>query len=104
MPFIDGETLRDKLNRETQLAIDEAVKITTDVADALDCAHRHNVIHRDIKKNERGVFEGSITEDAAWFVARVGLSDRDIVGYRMGSGAKMGARWKASFLSKHLAE
>ena len=49
MPFIDGETLRDKLNRETQLGIDEAVKITTEVADALDYAHRNNVIHRDIK-------------------------------------------------------
>ncbi|MCH9015825.1 MAG: protein kinase, partial [Gemmatimonadetes bacterium] len=34
MPFIEGETLRDKLNRETQLGIEEAVKITTDVADA----------------------------------------------------------------------
>ncbi len=49
MPFIDGETLRDKLNRETQLSIDEAVRITTDVADALDYAHSNNVIHRDIK-------------------------------------------------------
>ncbi len=49
MPFIDGETLRDKLNRETQLGIDEAVGITTDIADALDYAHRNGVIHRDIK-------------------------------------------------------
>ncbi|HEU5358622.1 MAG TPA: protein kinase [Gemmatimonadales bacterium] len=49
MPYIEGETLRDKLNRETQLAIDDAVRITTDVADALDYAHRHGVIHRDIK-------------------------------------------------------
>ncbi len=49
MPFIDGETLRGKLDRETQLGIDEAVKITTEVADALDYAHRHGVIHRDIK-------------------------------------------------------
>ena len=49
MPFIDGETLRDKLNRETQLGIEEAVKITTDVADALDSAHQLGVIHRDIK-------------------------------------------------------
>ena len=49
MPYVEGETLRDKLNRETQLGIEEAVKITTEVADALDYAHRHNVIHRDIK-------------------------------------------------------
>ena len=49
MPYIEGETLRDKLNRETQLGIEEAVRITTEVADALDYAHRHGVIHRDIK-------------------------------------------------------
>ncbi len=49
MPYIEGETLRDKLNRETQLSIDEAVRITTEVADALDSAHQQGVIHRDIK-------------------------------------------------------
>jgi serine/threonine-protein kinase len=49
MPFIQGETLRDKLNRETQLGVDEAVKIATDVADALHYAHTQGVIHRDIK-------------------------------------------------------
>jgi serine/threonine-protein kinase len=49
MPFIEGETLRDKLNREAQLGVDEAVRIARDVADALDYAHRHGVIHRDIK-------------------------------------------------------
>jgi serine/threonine-protein kinase len=49
MPFIEGETIRDKLNRETQFGIDEAVRITREVADALDYAHRHGVIHRDIK-------------------------------------------------------
>ena len=49
MPFIDGETLRSKLDRETQLGVEEAVKITTEVADALHYAHEHGVIHRDIK-------------------------------------------------------
>jgi serine/threonine-protein kinase len=49
MPYIEGETLREKLNREKQLGIEEAVKITTEVADALDYAHRQDVIHRDIK-------------------------------------------------------
>jgi serine/threonine-protein kinase len=49
MPYIQGETLREKLDREVQLGIDEAVKITTEVADALQYAHEHGVIHRDIK-------------------------------------------------------
>jgi serine/threonine-protein kinase len=49
MPYIQGETIREKLNRETQFGIDEAVRITTEVADALDYAHRNGVIHRDIK-------------------------------------------------------
>ncbi|HUF76037.1 MAG TPA: protein kinase [Longimicrobiales bacterium] len=49
MPFIDGETLREKLDRERQLGVEEAVRITRDVSDALDYAHRHGVIHRDIK-------------------------------------------------------
>ena len=39
MPFIDGETLRAKLDRETQLGVDDAVRIARDVADALDYAH-----------------------------------------------------------------
>ncbi len=58
MPFIDGETLREKLNRETQLGIDEAVSITTAIADALDYAHRHNVIHRDIKPENILIHDG----------------------------------------------
>ena len=49
MPYIQGETIREKLNRETQFGVEEAVKITTQVADALDYAHRSGVIHRDIK-------------------------------------------------------
>jgi serine/threonine protein kinase/Tol biopolymer transport system component len=49
MPYIRGETVREKLNREVQLGIDEAVKITTEVADALQYAHEQGVIHRDIK-------------------------------------------------------
>ena len=49
MPYVDGETLRDRIDREKQLPVDEAVRIATAVANALDHAHRHNVIHRDIK-------------------------------------------------------
>ena len=49
MPYIAGETIREKLNRETQFGVEEAVRIAREVADALDYAHRHGVIHRDIK-------------------------------------------------------
>src|SRR5690606_5864294 len=49
MPFIEGESLLDRLERERQLPVEEAVRIASDVADALDYAHRHGVIHRDIK-------------------------------------------------------
>ena len=49
MPYVEGETLRAKLKRERQLDIAEALRIATDVADALDYAHRHGVVHRDVK-------------------------------------------------------
>ena len=49
MPYIQGETLREKLDREQQLGVDEAVNIATEVADALQYAHDQGVIHRDIK-------------------------------------------------------
>jgi hypothetical protein len=68
MPYIEGETLRDKLNRETQLGIEEAVKITTEVADALDYAHRNNVIHRDIKP------ENILLHDGRPMVADFGIA------------------------------
>ncbi len=49
MPFVEGESLRDRLNREKQLPITDAVRLATEVAGALGYAHRHGVIHRDIK-------------------------------------------------------
>ena len=49
MPFLDGESLRERLDRERQLPVDEAVGITISVAEALDYAHRQGVVHRDIK-------------------------------------------------------
>jgi Tol biopolymer transport system component len=49
MPFVDGESLRDRLKREKQLPVDDALRIGREVADALQYAHEHGVIHRDIK-------------------------------------------------------
>jgi len=59
MPFIAGETVRDRLTREKQLSIADAVRIATEVASALDSAHRHNVIHRDIKPENILLHDGS---------------------------------------------
>jgi eukaryotic-like serine/threonine-protein kinase len=49
MPYVEGESVRGCLERETQLSIDQALHIAREVADALDYAHRHGVVHRDIK-------------------------------------------------------
>jgi serine/threonine-protein kinase len=49
MPYVEGETLRSRLTREVQLPVDEALRITREAAAALDYAHRHGVVHRDVK-------------------------------------------------------
>ncbi len=59
MPFVEGESLRDRLKREQQLPISDAIRIATEVAGALDYAHRHGVIHRDIKPENILLHEGS---------------------------------------------
>jgi tetratricopeptide (TPR) repeat protein len=49
MEYVEGESLRDSLARETQLSVDTAVRIAVQVANALACAHEHGIIHRDVK-------------------------------------------------------
>ena len=68
MPYVEGESLRDRLSREKQLPIDDAVRIAGEVADALDYAHRQGVIHRDIKP------ENILLHDGRALVADFGIA------------------------------
>ena len=68
MPFVEGETLRDRMNREKQLPVADALRITTEVASALDYAHRHGVVHRDIKP------ENILLHDGQALVADFGIA------------------------------
>ncbi len=68
MPVVTGETLRERLTRERQLPIPEAVRIAREVASALDYAHRHQVIHRDIKP------ENILLHDGQALVADFGIA------------------------------
>jgi serine/threonine-protein kinase len=58
MPYVEGESLRDRLRRERQLPLADALQITLEVADALGYAHRHGVVHRDIKPENILLSEG----------------------------------------------
>jgi eukaryotic-like serine/threonine-protein kinase len=69
MPFVEGESLRDRLRRERQLPVDAAIRIATEAARALEYAHRHRVIHRDIKPENL-----LLTTDGSTLVADFGIA------------------------------
>ena len=58
MPYIEGESLRERLEREKQLSVDEAVRHAKSIASALDYAHRQKIVHRDIKPENVMLYEG----------------------------------------------
>ncbi len=60
MPYVAGESLRDRLDREGQLPVAEAVRIATETADALDYAHRGGIVHRDIKPENILLHDGHV--------------------------------------------
>jgi eukaryotic-like serine/threonine-protein kinase len=68
MPLVEGESLRDRLRREKQLPVDDALRIAREVADALSYAHARGVIHRDIKP------ENVLLESAHAVVADFGIA------------------------------
>ena len=69
MPYVEGESLRDRLTRERQLPVEDAVRITRDVAAALGYAHEHGVVHRDIKP-ENILLAGGLAVVADFGIAR----------------------------------
>ena len=69
MPYVDGESLRDRLAREGQLPVEDAVRITREAAAALDYSHRHDVVHRDIKPENI-----LLTKDGDALVADFGIA------------------------------
>ena len=82
MPYVEGESLRDRLQRETQLPIADAVRIAGEVAAALDYAHRHGVVHRDIKP------ENILLHDGQALVADFGIA-LALTSAGTGSGSRM---------------
>jgi serine/threonine-protein kinase len=69
MPYVEGESLRDRLNREKQLSLDDALRIAREAAQALQYAHEHGVIHRDIKPENL-----LLTKDGSTLVADFGIA------------------------------
>jgi serine/threonine-protein kinase len=69
MPFVEGESLRDRLRREQQLPVEVALRIATEAARALQYAHDHGVIHRDIKPENL-----LLTKDGSTLVADFGIA------------------------------
>jgi TolB-like protein len=79
MPVMEGQTLRDRLQQEGRLPVDVAVRIASEVADALDYAHRHDVVHRDIKPENILLHEGHALV-ADFGVARAVVAASESVG------------------------
>jgi tRNA A-37 threonylcarbamoyl transferase component Bud32 len=88
MPFIEGESLRDTLQRHGRLNVERALRIATDVGEALDYAHRRDIVHRDIKPENILLVEGrAVVADfgIARALARAGSRGLTITGVAVGT-------------------
>jgi serine/threonine-protein kinase len=79
MPYVDGESLKQRLTREKQLSIDETVRVAAEVGDALNYAHRRGIIHRDVKP------ENVLLQDGRVLVADFGIA----LAVHAGGGARL---------------
>ena len=68
MPYVEGESLRARLGREKQLPVADAIRLASEIASALDYAHRHGIVHRDIKP------ENILLHDGTALVADFGIA------------------------------
>jgi serine/threonine protein kinase/tetratricopeptide (TPR) repeat protein len=92
MPYVEGESLRQRLERDGQLSMSDGLAIARDVAEALDCAHAHGIVHRDIKPDNI-LLEGghAVVADfgVAWAIEAAGTERLTGSGLRVGTPAYM---------------
>jgi serine/threonine-protein kinase len=91
MPYVEGDTLRDRLSRERQLAVRDALEIACQVASALDHAHRNGILHRDIKPENILLEDGHAVVSDFGIARAIGASEKGLTstGMMLGTPAYM---------------